>query len=304
MAKKTYTPIEYTDYFKGSDGNYYTQIEGSEKLTKIGKRVVPKEVFCQEHRNNLAATELKECREKIAQGRIPSDPMWTFKIGESVRYGAHTGTKVVEVLDNGLIYKTLIENYRGKELNTVVHYDRYNYHTWVQLRKATSGRSETELRPDRNEELDIRFYNSDIESLISKIYHSGVDFEPEYQRDFVWSKEQKVALIDSIFRNIEIGKFSFIKKDYSNDLFYEILDGKQRLTALREFYENRFTYKDKTFDELGFRDQIWFKNFNISWGETEEPEDRKRIYAYFCKLNTAGQPMDPEHLEKIKKMAE
>ena len=63
-------------------------------------------------------------------------------------------------------------------------------------------------------------------------------------RGNVWDIEDKVKLIDSIFNNIDVGKFAFIKVPYKdNSPSYECLDGKQRVTALIEFYEGRFEYK-------------------------------------------------------------
>jgi uncharacterized protein with ParB-like and HNH nuclease domain len=67
---------------------------------------------------------------------------------------------------------------------------------------------------------------------------------PDYQRDLVWSLEDKVNLIDSIYNDIEIGRFAFIKTDYSKnnfdfdkDFYWEILDGKQRISAIIDFFE-------------------------------------------------------------------
>ena len=53
---------------------------------------------------------------------------------------------------------------------------------------------------------------------------------PDYQRGLVWDEENKTLLLNSIFNNIEIGKFSFIKLNYilptfdwDKGIFYEIL---------------------------------------------------------------------------------
>ena len=52
-----------------------------------------------------------------------------------------------------------------------------------------------------------------------------------------------MLLLDSIFKNIDIGKFVLIHLSDSEwverGFGYEILDGKQRLSALIEFYENK-----------------------------------------------------------------
>ena len=77
---------------------------------------------------------------------------------------------------------------------------------------------------------------------------------PDYQRDYVWELSDKQLLIDSIFNNIDIGKFAFIHLDYKTwnktGYAYEILDGKQRLKTIIDFYENRFSYKGIYYNDL------------------------------------------------------
>lgn len=130
-------------------------------------------------------------------------------------------------------------------------------------------------------------------------YLHGVDMNPTYQRDYVWEDSDKDSLLDSIFNHIEIGKFAFIKNDYSNEVLYEVLDGKQRLTTLLNFYENRYCYKGYYFNDLSPEDKYTFLNMHVSIGETEKISE-KQIYQYFYKLNKTGKTMDESHLNKIK----
>jgi uncharacterized protein with ParB-like and HNH nuclease domain len=118
----------------------------------------------------------------------------------------------------------------------------------------------------------------------------------------VWQLADKVALIDSIFNNIEIGKFVFVQKHESTQgKYYEVIDGKQRLTAICEFYEDRFKYKGKYFSELSNKDRWKFLNHNISYGYLENPT-KEAIYSTFIKMNTCGRPMDTKHIDKVKKL--
>ena len=107
-------------------------------------------------------------------------------------------------------------------------------------------------------------------------------------------------LIDSIFNNIDIGKFAFIHLDYKKwdetGYGYEILDGKQRLNAIIEFYENRFPYKGVYYNDLSGRDKRIFKNHSIVQGEVSETE-RKDVLKYFLMLNRTGKVMDQKHLD-------
>ena len=142
-----------------------------------------------------------------------------------------------------------------------------------------------------------------MESLLNKYYLSGVDMNPSYQRDYVWDDKDRESLLDSIFNHIEIGKFAFIEKDYSSDISFEILDGKQRLSTLLAFYENRFPYKGAYFDDLSPKDKYTFLDANVSVGTTREMS-REQIYRYFYTLNKCGKVMDEAHLEHIKSLIE
>ena len=54
-----------------------------------------------------------------------------------------------------------------------------------------------------------------------------------YQRQFVWSQEMQKNLIKSIFANVPIGCFHLVKEE--DNLSYNVLDAKQRLTTINNF---------------------------------------------------------------------
>lgn len=82
---------------------------------------------------------------------------------------------------------------------------------------------------------------------------------------------------------------------------YEILDGKQRLNAIIEFYENRFPYKGKYYNDLSAKDKRVFENHHISVGEIKEA-DKKVVLKYFLMLNRTGKSMDKSQLDKVEQM--
>lgn len=85
---------------------------------------------------------------------------------------------------------------------------------------------------------------------------------PEYQRNAVWTRSQQQLLIDSLLNGFDVPKLYF--REISKESFeYEVVDGQQRLIALREFIsKNTFTLsadadpvdgaeiKGKTFSKL------------------------------------------------------
>ena len=68
---------------------------------------------------------------------------------------------------------------------------------------------------------------------------SGTDYKlnPEFQRRHRWSKSQKSKLIESFIMNVPIPPIFLYEDSYSH---YEVMDGLQRLTAIKEFYKDEF----------------------------------------------------------------
>lgn len=64
-----------------------------------------------------------------------------------------------------------------------------------------------------------------------------VNLRPEYQRRLRWTNTQKSLLIESLLLNVPVPPVFF----YENDLArYEVMDGQQRLNAIKEFLTNSF----------------------------------------------------------------
>ncbi|SDH54067.1 DUF262 domain-containing protein [Microbacterium sp. 77mftsu3.1] len=70
------------------------------------------------------------------------------------------------------------------------------------------------------------------------------DLEPPYQRGAVWELEQKQKLIESLLRRVPVGSVIYNhRKDAIRDggSLYAVIDGAQRLRAVREFWDGEFS---------------------------------------------------------------
>ena len=221
---------------------------------------------------------------------------YKFELGEEVRVGAWKNPKVVEIIENGLCYRV-----RGQVTTRNGGSLTENFFAWYQLR-PTNNNTESLVA---KEELPRLYYSQrEVNSLLTNIYAFGVDYNPTYQRGLVWTQEDKELLIDSIFHGVDIGKFVFVKKPFGGygSFGYEILDGKQRLHTIQEFYENRFAYKGKYFNDLSRSDQDYFTYYNVSYADIEETITDKQKYLLFVRLNTCGKSVDTKQIEKVKFM--
>jgi len=255
----------------------------------------------EEIRQSLLKSNLKEMRRSVDLGIIPKNPTRHFNVGDRVRLGALEEVYVREIGEGELYY--VLEAVKVRRDPRSEGTDEYHVAAWMEIYPYDKS-SDTKFRIE--EKYRIRLLNSGIDSLLHMVYasHGGVDFDAEYQREHVWKLEDKIALVESIFNNIDIGKFVFVQLHESTmGKYYQILDGKQRLTALCEFYEDRFQYKGYYFSELSFYDRYKFLNHSISYGFLENP-DARGIYETFIKMNTCGKPMDHKHIDKVKKLLE
>lgn len=154
----------------------------------------------------------------------------------------------------------------------------------------------------------------------SKTY-GGINFNPyvvnkkgekEYfQRDLVWTQEQKQLLIHSIYNGIEIGKFIFKYNSWSTILKqidemghgydFECIDGKQRYHAILEFAQDKFPDEfGNYFSDLSTDAHLQFYNYNnLAVGELDEKSGHKEILNTFLMLNFTGTPISREHIEYV-----
>lgn len=260
---------------------------------KVNKKCVVKS------EKELAKYGLDESLRSCKEAYYFCEPTRTFEIGEEVIYGTWCWSAVLEKFENGKYYK-IITLHESRNRNTDP-YLKIHYKQWYAIEKIYNGTPNSLIK---NEDIRFNFYTSRINSLIKDFENFGVDLNPIYQRGLVWGKEQEIALINSIFTNIEIGKFAFIRRSFSHkgELF-EILDGKQRLNTLLKFYYDRFKYNGYFYSELNNKDKNHFLNFSISKAETEPITEKQKIN-YFLYLNTNGIQVSKEHIEKIKLMGE
>ena len=61
--------------------------------------------------------------------------------------------------------------------------------------------------------------------------------DPEYQRRHRWSVERKSRLIESFLMNVPVPPVFLYERDLAR---FEVMDGRQRLTALSDFYADEF----------------------------------------------------------------
>jgi len=112
----------------------------------------------------------------------------------------------------------------------------------------TSDIKEKQLRVIRNNK------DYDLEYLVNSI-DKNIFLGPAYQRRSRWTKKQKSLLIESLLLNIPIPPIYLYEREYH---IYEVVDGRQRLEAIKDFFQDKF--KLKNLEYINFNGKF-FKDF-------------------------------------------
>ncbi len=129
------------------------------------------------------------------------------------------------------------------------------------------------------------------------------------QRDFVWTDLQKEELILSILKGIKLPPVTLIqfKSKTSKITVLEVIDGKQRLSTIKDFISNKFPIIFNGwkyfYDDLNFKCHDAIRNCitaNIGYSYDYKPISDEDKISWFEMINFAGTPQDIEHLNKLK----
>lgn len=167
-----------------------------------------------------------------------------------------------------------------------------------------------------------RILQREFESLIWEFQRGDLKLNPIYQRERVWSDEDKISLIESLLDEIPIGRIAIRIMQYPDcrgarggcshtnetgqcalwEAYYrsEIVDGKQRFSTIYEFMQDQFQVRGLYYREMCGSDRRRIHHFTIPVVEADYKEESD-ILEWFIALNTVGRPQNPVHLDSVRK---
>lgn len=77
------------------------------------------------------------------------------------------------------------------------------------------------------------------------------DYQPSYQRNYVWDDEKASYFIESIFLGTEIPPLIYFKSEKDGEIHNEVIDGRQRYQSILRFVEGDLKLKKKGLQKLG-----------------------------------------------------
>ncbi|WP_300949385.1 DUF262 domain-containing protein [uncultured Muribaculum sp.] len=130
-----------------------------------------------------------------------------------------------------------------------------------------------------------------LASIKSMLDGDQYKLNPEYQRRRRWSRTQQSKLIESLIINVPIPPVFLYEYDYSQ---YEVMDGLQRLTAIREFYDNVFPLEG-----LDQWSELNGKTYNQLPEQVRKGIDRRYISSIILLKETAKTDADAQKLKQL-----
>jgi hypothetical protein len=114
---------------------------------------------------------------------------------------------------------------------------------------ALSGDAEQSTDSSSNENINQKYIKGDVRivteqaryplsSVQSMVESDDYELNPEFQRRHRWDNTKKSKLIESFIMNVPIPPIFLYEDRFSH---YEVMDGLQRMTAIYEFYIDRFS---------------------------------------------------------------
>lgn len=150
---------------------------------------------------------------------------------------------------------------------------------------------------------------SQVQFLIKFVAENQLDLNPIYQRDYVWTTEQKQSFITSLVQGKTTIKPTYLYNNTPiNEPMYEVLDGKQRINAVLSYMKNEFSVNGFYYRDLSIKDTNKFLRLPVEYtrikyyhpqkGHTTMPLEYK--IELFLQINEYGQRMSDKDLERAK----
>lgn len=130
----------------------------------------------------------------------------------------------------------------------------------------------------------------EIETIVNRIKNDDMDLQPDFQRGEIWTLQKKKKLIDSILRGWRIPPIHVVLNSKSID---EVLDGQQRLAAIRDFFDNIFKVDgniEPLDSEIAALDGMYYRDLPKEW------QRKFRQYSINIVRLTEYKPEEPAEL--------
>jgi hypothetical protein len=171
---------------------------------------------------------------------------------------------------------------------------------------------EDEDTVEENLRYEITSYGADydVEGLVKRLRNGDAKI-PDFQRGYVWPIKQASRFIESLLLGLPVPGIFLSNEPDTNKLL--VIDGHQRLTTLRSFYDGVFPPTKKEFSLTDVQQELLGKTYKSLGDEhrrvldnaiihatvvkqTDPKDGGSGIYKIFERLNSSGMLLSPQEI--------
>ena len=170
--------------------------------------------------------------------------------------------------------------------------------------KIENDEEEEKEQPFDAEKIRVDQQMLSVKYMLELMEQNLIELNPGYQRRSVWKDNKKKSLlIESLMLRIPIPAFYFYENE---DGKYQVIDGQQRLTTIKEFVDGEFRlskleylgieYNKKKFEDLDTKyiQRIYRTQIAVNILDARSPKNV--IYDIFRRVNTGGVNLNPQEM--------
>lgn len=155
-----------------------------------------------------------------------------------------------------------------------------------------------------------------VETIIQQIDKGNIELNPDFQRREAWRNTHKSQYIESLILNVPVPQIVLAERKDRRGKFI-VIDGKQRLLALRQFHSkdeifpayslsglsirtdlNGVSYQQLSSNLILEQDHNALENSTIRTAVIRNWGDENFLYTVFLRLNTGSVPLSPQELRQ------
>lgn len=140
-----------------------------------------------------------------------------------------------------------------------------------------------------------------LESTLAALFGEDLDLEPDFQRGHVWTDAQRAAYVEYVLAGGPGGRTLYFACEGWNKAARDarkvvVVDGKQRLEAVRRFLRGDLRVRDKPFAEwTGVLRMTGGASFEICIADV----DRTATLRWYLALNRGGTPHTDAEISRV-----
>lgn len=130
-----------------------------------------------------------------------------------------------------------------------------------------------------------------LDTICNMLSSGKYVLRPDFQRRRRWERTKQSRLIESFIMNIPIPPIFLYEYEFSK---YEVMDGLQRLTAIKEFYEDKYSLEG-----LEYWKELNGKSYSKLPSEIRSGIDRRYLSSLILLKETANSKTKAEEMKQL-----